>query len=177
MQCWLPQSNMHVTCHAVLTTTIQYACYVSWSVDYHNPICMLRVMQCWLPQANMHVTCHARFSHSRLNPHNNKPVISSYWNVGPSRNCGVAVSKYVLWRCDLFLAHSFTLYSERLLHRAGSHTHTHTHTYTHTHTHTKERPGLNRENCKRYVTQNKEDCVCCAHSLPKCSVLSKCHTV
>jgi hypothetical protein len=54
-------------------------------------------------------------------------------NAVPTQNCGVAVAKYILWLCGVFLAHSFTLYSERIWPRTHAHTHRRT-----------ERAGLNR---------------------------------
>jgi len=56
-------------------------------------------------------------------------------NADPTPDCGVAVAKYFLWLSGVFLAHSFTPYSERILPRTHAHTHTHTHTRTHTRTH------------------------------------------
>jgi len=47
-------------------------------------------------------------------------------NAVPTQDCGVAVAKYILWLCGVFLAHSFTLYSERIL--PGTHARTHTNT-------------------------------------------------
>ena len=71
------------------------------------------------------------------------------WNAGSTPDYSVAVAKYVVWLRGGFLARSFTLYSERILPRARTHTHKIT-----------ERPGLNRgKYTASHITDSKWDCV------------------
>jgi len=93
-------------------------------------------------------------------------------NAVPTQGYGLAVAKYIFWMCGVFLAHSFTLYSEHILPR--------THAHTHTHTHTKEqRERIWIEGSTQQATLGKVNTTKYGALLPspRRSLLSKCHTL